>query len=262
MGQSEKGVCVVADDDPVVLEDLCGRLQSSHEFQDVRPFGRISEAIAYIQTHPVALFITDIEFPDGQLGFKHLSDVPFTPVILMSVHSRYMLEHIADIAANKNLAGYVPKPVTEDVCRAIIQRYRVIRDEGLDQSVVKAMARVRTIELYRFDTVRPRSFEIRYSEIAMIEVSRKPRGLRFCLNNNSYKYYLVSAQLKSCFEELNRYCPNLFYLIPRRGIVSLWNMALSGSKMVSVRSDNVRYEMDVPKSSLPALRKVTAVWSR
>lgn len=96
MGQNEKGVCVVADDDPVVLEDLCERLQSSHEFQDVRPFGRISEAIAYIQTHPVALFITDIEFPDGQLGFKHLSDVPFTPVILMSVHSRYMLEHIAD----------------------------------------------------------------------------------------------------------------------------------------------------------------------
>ena len=144
----------MADDDPVVLEDLCERLQSSHEFQDVRPFGRISEAIAYIQTHPVALFITDIEFPDGQLGFKHLSDVPFTPVILMSVHSRYMLEHIADIAANKNLAGYVPKPVTEDVCRAIIQRYRVIRDEGLDQSVVKAMARVRTIELYRFDTVK------------------------------------------------------------------------------------------------------------
>ena len=120
------------------------------------------------------------------------------------------------------------------------------------------MAKARTIELCRFDTVRPRSFEVRYSEIAMIEVSRQPRGLRFYLNNNSYKYYLVSAQLRSCFEELNRYCPNLFCLIPRQGIVNLWNMALSGGKMVSVRSDNVKYAMDVPKPFLPVMR----VWSR
>ena len=262
MGQLDKGVCVVADDDPVVLEDLCKCLQGSHEFRAVKAFTRINEAIAYIQTHPVALFISDIEFPDGQLGFNHLASIPYVPVILMSVHARYMLENLTDIVANKNLAGYVPKPITENRCHEIIQRYKAIKEEGLGLSAVKEMAKARTIELCRFDTVRPRSFEVRYSEIAMIEVSRQPRGLRFYLNNNSYKYYLVSAQLRSCFEELNRYCPNLFCLIPRQGIVNLWNMALSGGKMVSVRSDNVKYTMDVPKPFLPVMRKITDVWSR
>ena len=32
--------------------------------------------------------------------------------------------------------------------------------------------------------------------------------------------------------------------------------------MVSVRSDNVKYTMDVPKPFLPVMRKITDVWSR
>ncbi len=263
MNQEKKyGVCVVADDDIGFLDDLCAGLRARNVFKSVMPFARIDEAIAYIRTHSVALFVSDIEFPDGELSYNHLSLIPSVPVILLTVHGRYFMDHFSSIAVNRNIIGTALKIAFPDISQEVVRRYELVKSEGVDKSVIKETATNTIIELYRFDTVNPRSFEVRYSEIAMITVSRQPRGLRFHLNNNLHKYYLPYRSLQECFVEMDRSCPGLFFLIPHKGILNLWNMALSGSLAVSIRSEGVKYELKIPKAVLPTLKVLMDGWTR
>ena len=154
MNQEKKyGVCVVADDDIGFLDDLCAGLRARNVFKSVMPFARIDEAIAYIRTHSVALFVSDIEFPDGELSYNHLSLIPSVPVILLTVHGRYFMDHFSSIAVNRNIIGTALKIAFPDISQEVVRRYELVKSEGVDKSVIKETATNTIIELYRFDTV-------------------------------------------------------------------------------------------------------------
>ena len=195
MNQEKKyGVCVVADDDIGFLDDLCAGLRARNVFKSVMPFARIDEAIAYIRTHSVALFVSDIEFPDGELSYNHLSLIPSVPVILLTVHGRYFMDHFSSIAVNRNIIGTALKIAFPDISQEVVRRYELVKSEGLDKSVIKETATNTIIELYRFDTVNPRSFEVK--------VQRNSHDYRFpSTARSAFSPKQQSTQILSALQE-------------------------------------------------------------
>ena len=214
----------------------------SHCFDIVKPFDQLAPALLFIERNPVSLFITDIEFPHGELSYNHLSRISHTPVILISTYGHHFLRGYSTITRNKNVVGTVKKPITDETIQDILELHRSIQQQGMDKSASE------------------RQVEIRYSQIAMINSSRSPRGLAFYLNDAKKPYYLIPGQLQPCFNMLNRQCPGLFFLIPHTGIANLWNMTLNGNTLIASRSE-IKHQLAVPASILPVLKKVTMEWS-
>lgn len=258
MKQPNRTICVVADDDPIVLKRLEQAMGDSHCFDIVKPFDQLAPALLFIERNPVSLFITDIEFPHGELSYNHLSRISHTPVILISTYGHHFLRGYSTITRNKNVVGTVKKPITDETIQDILELHRSIQQQGMDKSAIKSTATNQTILLQRENS--ERQVEIRYSQIAMINSSRSPRGLAFYLNDAKKPYYLIPGQLQPCFNMLNRQCPGLFFLIPHTGIANLWNMTLNGNTLIASRSE-IKHQLAVPASILPVLKKVTMEWS-
>lgn len=261
MEQESHAVCVVADDDTDFLEQVCKTLVERGLFAEVKPFGHLASALAYIQTHAVALFVSDIVFGQEPLTSECLTRIPFTPVILMSTYCHYFMKSALDVSQNKNVIGFLPKFSVEMVCREIILARAVIKEEGLERAALLETAKICKITLSRPDLTTRKFSDVLYSEIVMVTSSRKPRGLAFHLNNSSKLYYLVQGQLESCYKELDQHCSGLFCLIPRTGIVNLRNVELSGNFLQANRSSFV-HRLEIPSTFLPTLQKVMAGWSK
>ena len=244
MEQESHAVCVVADDDTDFLEQVCKTLVERGLFAEVKPFGHLASALAYIQTHAVALFVSDIVFGQEPLTSECLTRIPFTPVILMSTYCHYFMKSALDVSQNKNVIGFLPKFSVEMVCREIILARAVIKEEGLERAALLETAKICKITLSRPDLTTRKFSDVLYSEIVMVTSSRKPRGLAFHLNNS-----------------LDQHCPGLFCLIPRTGIVNLRNVELSGNFLQANRSSFV-HRLEIPSTFLPTLQKVMAGWSK
>lgn len=258
MKQKHKTICVIADDDPIVLKQLEQAFVNSTYFDLIKVFLDLKSALQFIKKSSVDLFIADIEFPHEELSYNILSRIPYTPVVLISAHGNHFLWGHDTIRRSRNVIGTVPKPITEDIVQEILSLYQSIKQQGLDKSAIKNNAFNTTILLQRENS--PRQIEIRYSQIAMITSSRTPRGLAFYLNDAKKPYYLFAGQLQTCFNELNQQCPGLFYLIPHVGIVNLWNMTLNGNFMEATRS-NIEHRLAVPRTLQCSLKNIKQEWS-
>ena len=189
-------LCVVADDNAEVRAEICQRIRLSGMFERVKSFESLEGALCFIRHTEVDLFISDICFPDEELSFRRLSEIPTVPVMLISAYELYFIVHYLDIRENMNMIGLLHKPLTDDFeanVRASFSRYKGL---GLDQSVVLERSRNEKLILCQGERQLKR-YEVKYSEIVLVQACRKPRGLQVYIK--AISTFLFDARATEAF---------------------------------------------------------------
>lgn len=81
MKQKHKTICVIADDDPIVLKQLEQAFVNSTYFDLIKVFLDLKSALQFIKKSSVDLFIADIEFPHEELSY---TSFPASPTLRLS----------------------------------------------------------------------------------------------------------------------------------------------------------------------------------
>ena len=253
-------LCVVADDNAEVRAEICQRIRLSGMFERVKSFESLEDALCFIRHTEVDLFISDICFPDEELSFRRLSEIPTVPVMLISAYELYFIVHYLDIRENMNMIGLLHKPLTDDFeanVRASFSRYKGL---GLDQSVVLERSRNEKLILCQGERQLKR-YEVKYSEIVLVQACRKPRGLQVYIKAISTPFYLTPGQLKPFFAMVDRVCPGLFYFVPHTCVVNLANIQLQGNYVASI-VDGCTGRTRIPSTEQKRLWMAATRWTK
>ena len=104
-----KVLCV--DDEKLMLQHLVSLCRNIPEIAAVTGFGKSSEGLAWIESHPCDMILLEISMPemDGITMARKIRDIrPDTDIVFVTAHSEYAID-----TWSIHPSGFIVKPVTQ-----------------------------------------------------------------------------------------------------------------------------------------------------